>query len=197
MAFRVFISIIILACAYFAFETVRLSLLQRSLLNAESTHSLGNPDGDLVFVTFFDYSCAECRAGFPVIEAAVERDGNVKFIPRPLSFLDDQTPLILYAAAKQGKFAEMHAALLENYRVVNDQVIEDLADNIGADSAQLITDMQSKDVQKLADKNSKLFTKYRLRSTPAYAVGKDILFASNATLSTNDFVTLFQEARER
>jgi len=198
MAFRIFISLIIICCAYFAFETVRLLLLQRSMLNSSADYSLGNHDGDLAFVQFLDYSCSFCRASHPIISKAVAQDGNVHFIPRPVSTLESEginAALLPYAAARQGAFAAMHGALMENYRVIDEQVLQDLALEVGIDPARFKADVESKAVQALAQKNLDIFQKYRLGATPAYAVGKNILFIPNRDLNVEDFTTLFQQAR--
>lgn len=198
MGFRIFISIILLICVYFAYETVRLKVLQHSLLHAPAEHSLGNPDGDLVFVGFFEYNCAPCRASLPIIEEALKQDGQVKFIPRPVNIIENEgidPALLVYAAAKHGKFKQMHDALIKGYRPINGQVTLDLAEEVGIDPEALKADVKSKDVAKLARKNQKLFTRYRLAGTPAYAVGKNILFVSDRDLSANEFTDLFNEAR--
>lgn len=198
MGFRIFISIVLITCAYFAYETVRFKVLQHSLLNAPAEQSLGNPDGDLVFVKFFEYNCAQCRAGFPVIEQALRQDGNVTFIPRPIRLLESEgidPALLVYAAAKHGKFAQMHDALVKNYRVINGQVLKDLAEDVGINAEVLEADVKSKAVAKMARKNQKLFARYRLPGTPAYAIGKHILFVSDRDLSANEFIDLFNEAR--
>jgi len=198
MAYRIFISLIVIICAYLAFETVRYAFLQNSLLNEEPEYVLGNPEGDVTFVKFLDYSCKFCRDAHPVVNAAVKRDGNVKYLPRPVETLTSEgikASLLPYAAAKQGKFIEMHDALMENYRVIDDQVIQDLALQIGIDHEQLKRDIEDKNVIKKADKNMDLFNDYRLNATPAYAVGKGILLVPDRTFNENDFLTLFKEAR--
>lgn len=167
-------------------------------MNEDAEYVLGNPDGDVTFVKFLDYSCKFCREANPFITEAIRRDGNVKFLPRPVNVLDAEglkASLLPYAAAKQGKFAEMHEALIANYRVINDQVIQDLSLEIGIDHEQLKADLEDEDVIKKADKNMDLFKDYRLTGTPTYAIGKNILFTPDSNLNANDFITLFNEAR--
>lgn len=198
MFFRVFISLTVIICAYLAYETIRLKILQHSLLNTEEQYVLGNPEGDVTFVKFLDYSCKFCRDAHPLIEQALRQDGNVRFIPRPVSILDTDgvnAALLPYAAAKQGKFAEMHKVLMENYRIINDQVLQDLSLEIGIDHQQLKADLDDKDILKFTEKNLDLFNAYRLSATPSYAIGTDILFTPDRTISANEFLAMFNEAR--
>lgn len=198
MAFRILISLAVIICAYLAFETVRFKILHHKLLNTEAEYVLGNPEGDLTFVKFFEYSCTECRAGFPIIQKALEQDGNVKFIVRPLRMMNVEgvsPDLMPYAAAKQGKFKEMHEVLVKNYRVINDQVIQDLSLEIGIDHQQLKADLKDDDVLKARKTNEDIARGYNLKGTPVYAIGKDILFIPNKQLSASEFIDLFNEAR--
>jgi protein-disulfide isomerase len=198
MGFRIFISLIIIACSYFVFESARVVLLKNAMIKATPEHVLGNPDGDLAFAAFFEYSCSQCRARFPMLNEALGEDQNVKFIPRPLEFIqsDGINPaLVVYAAAKQGKFAEMHNALLNNYRVINAQVLQDLALETGIDPTQLKEDVKSDEVFELADQNRKLFERSRFRGAPALIIGKKFWFILSDDFSKDELVDLFRQAR--
>lgn len=198
MAFRIFISLIVLICAYLAFETVRYQFLQHSLLNTDAEYVLGNPDGDVTFVEFLDYSCKHCRDAHPLIEQALRQDGNIKFIPRPISILGTEginAALLPYAAARQGKFIEMHNALMDNYRIIDEQVLQDLSLEIGIDHQKLQDDLADEDVLEAVQDNLDLFNSYNFQYVPSYAVGKGIVFTPDHDLATNEFLNLFQEAR--
>ena len=198
MAYRIFICLIVLACAYFAFETVRYKLLQHSLFNTDAEYTLGNPDGDITLVKILDYSCSYCREDHPVVVDAVERDGNVTFIPRPVNVLGAEgmnAALLPYAAARQGKFGEMHDAVIKNYRTIDDDVVRNLALEVGIDPDQFAADLNSDEVREQFDKNMKLFKRYRMHATPTYAVGSDIMFTPDDNLTAGDFLKIFEEAR--
>lgn len=198
MAYRIFISLIVLACAYFVFETVRFKILERSLINADAEYVLGNPEGDVTLVKFLDYSCSYCRTAHPVVTQAVKQDGRVKFLPKPVSILGEDgmnAALLVYAAGEQDLFTEMHDAVIKNFHVIDDRLIQDLALIIGADATQLITDYKSDAVREKVEDNYRLFSRYHMKSTPTYAVGSDIIFSPDTDLNVQDFLNLFNEAR--
>lgn len=41
---------------------------------------LGNPEGDVTLVEYFDYQCPYCKALHPVVTDLVARDGNIRLI---------------------------------------------------------------------------------------------------------------------
>lgn len=199
MAFRIFIALTLIAAAYLGFETLRFAWIQHSLFSVSDDYARGSDDADLRVVDFVDYECPRCQEAYPIITQALERDGGIRYIPRPIGHEHEDgyyLSRLPYAAAKQGKFFDMHQALLTNYRVVDESVLRDLAANIDLDFDQLIEDYESKSVIKLATKNEKLFNGFGLISTPSYAVGKTILFSpGNRKMSVEDYLNIFNEAR--
>lgn len=41
---------------------------------------LGNPEGDVTIVEFFDYQCPYCKANHPPLTEVVEADGNIRLV---------------------------------------------------------------------------------------------------------------------
>lgn len=85
----------------------------------ESTHVLDDAGADApTVVEFFDYECPACGQFHPVVEDLRERyDGRITFAVRyfPLPSHPNAVPAALAAeaAAQQGQFERMHAALFE------------------------------------------------------------------------------------
>ncbi|WP_417692412.1 DsbA family protein [Roseibium sp.] len=57
---------------------------------------LGNPDGDITLVEFFDYNCPYCKRAKPIVQALLESDPNVRLVYR-------EWP-VLIAAMSTGSF---------------------------------------------------------------------------------------------
>ena len=81
---------------------------------------LGNPDGDVAVVEFFDYRCPYCKlmATRGLIET-LEQDGNVRIVMKEFPILGDDS---LYAA--KAALASSAMVILRLLRVQNDGSIK-------------------------------------------------------------------------
>lgn len=201
MIFRIFIGCLLLVSAYVALETAYMAWRKGGLLSAEDAYVLESEAADLTFVAFLDYNCSHCKDAHPLIQQALEDDGRIRFVPRPIDLLEGSEYKLSrfpYAAARQGEeyFAAMHDALLNEQRPVDDQVLQDITLVLGIDMQQLLQDYNSEAVIAEAAENMQMFERLRLRGIPSYAVGPDILFTTYArSPGLEDFASIFAEAR--
>ena len=68
------------------------------LENDPNAPVLGNPDGDVTVVEFFDYNCPYCRRVKPEIEALLAEDPNVKLVYREWPILGEGSVFAARAA---------------------------------------------------------------------------------------------------
>ena len=118
---------------------------------------LGNPDGDVTIVEFFDYRCEVSAAGTSQkVMKLVKEDGNIRFIPRQFPILDrpgdppvsNLAARAALAAHKQGKFEEFHVATMTSNGTLTEEGIYDIARKLGLNIAQLQADMNDRLVVK-------------------------------------------------
>ncbi len=158
--------------------------LYRSFLeNDPEAPVLGNPDGDVTIVEFFDYRCGVCRSHFPEMLKLVRDDGNIRYIPRQFPILDKEgekpvSRLAAYAALaahKQGKFKEYHAALLTSKNSLTEESLYEIAAKVGLNIEKLKTDMRDKLIEKSVRNTRSIGIDIGLSGTPAYIVGNDVM----------------------
>ena len=58
-------------------QIAKLKTNRRALERDPATPVIGNPDGDITIVEFFDYNCGYCKLMFPKVMEYVENDGNI------------------------------------------------------------------------------------------------------------------------
>ncbi len=199
MIFRIFITLVVIISGYIVFEMIRISGLQNRLLTASNEQILGNPQGDVTLIEFLDYNCVYCKEVYPTVSQAVAADGNIRFIPRPVALLEPgpiDKARLAYAAAEQSKFKEMHEALMLREGVLDEQGLQELAQQIGLDAAKLKEDYDSPQTQELTQNNIDLMNGFRLTATPSFAIGRKILFVPHDRLPTAaELMAMFEESR--
>uniref|UniRef100_UPI003260D57C DsbA family protein n=1 Tax=Planktomarina sp. TaxID=2024851 RepID=UPI003260D57C len=120
-------------------NTVRLEL--ESDPNAPN---LGNPEGDVTVVEFFDYNCPYCRSAGQTVQALLAADKNIRVIYREWPILGDDSVIAAraaLAAREQGKYEAFHWALMNGEGRVTEALILKVARDLGMDVAQLEADM--------------------------------------------------------
>lgn len=137
----------------------------------------GNPQGDVVLVEWFDYRCGYCKLIKPTIEKVVEGDGKVKVIHKHLPVLGTASVAAsraALAAQKQGKYAELHNALMNHQGRMDQDTVMALAKAAGIDTERLEKDMESPEITAELDANRKVAQELRIRGTPSFIVGTTI-----------------------
>ena len=79
------------------------------------------------------------------------------------------------AAKNQGKFWEFHEKLFENYKDLNQAVIENIAKDLGLDMARFNKDLRDADTQKLIARDLKEGFDAGVRGTPTVFVNGKVL----------------------
>lgn len=139
---------------------------------------LGNPNGSVTLVEFFDYSCGYCHRLYPALKNIIAKNNNVRLVLRELTFLgpvSDYAAKAALAAKEQGKYQELWSAMMENEGALSEDKIDELAANAGIDVAKMKTDMNSAKVQKTLDDTQELASSIEIRGVPTMVLGGQIL----------------------
>ncbi len=168
----------------------------RDLLeNDPNAPVLGNPEGDVTVIEFFDYNCPYCRNVKPHIEALLEADPNVRLVYREWPILGDGSVFAAQAALasrEQGKYEEFHWALMGmNGRAEETSVIQ-LAQQIGLDISQLRRDMNSPEIESHIAKSMELSRALGFNGTPSFVIGDTLV---PGVIEADQMIRLAEEAR--
>src|SRR3990167_1344245 len=135
----------------------------------------GNPQGKVTVVEFFDYQCPHCVEMTPVIEELIKNNSDVRIVFKefpirgPVSELAARAAL---AAKDQGKYFELHKAMMESKQPLTEDSIYTIAQSIGIDVAKLKTAMKSNSVDQQIKATYKLAQQLQLLGTPAFFIAK-------------------------
>jgi len=137
----------------------------------------GNPDGDVTIVEFFDFNCGYCHKAFEDVVKLLEEDKNVRIVFQEMPILSPASMMMArmaYAAHKQGKYFEMHSALMNHRGGQTEEILMGLAKDIGLDMEKFKADMDSQDALVSIQDTTKIANDLGIRGTPGFIIGDEI-----------------------
>lgn len=151
-----------------------------ALENDPRDATLGPDDAKVTIVEFFDYNCGYCKRATPWVEEAIKKYGtDIRVVFKELPILDDRTKTsriaarAALAADKQGKYKEMHFALMEQKRLSGD-VIRETAEGIGLDMKRYDADLADPTIDQHINDTLLLANRLpALTGTPFFVVGDE------------------------
>lgn len=161
-------------------ESYRESILSAkdALENDPRDAVIGPADAKVTIVEFFDYNCGFCKRATPWVEEAVAKYGDdIRVVFKELPILDDRTRTsrlasrAALAAHKQGKYEEMHFALM-NQKRLSGEIIRKTAEDIGLDMNRYKADLADPTIEQHISDTLELANRLpALTGTPFFVVG--------------------------
>lgn len=139
---------------------------------------LGNPEGDVTLVEFFDYRCPYCRKVTADLMDAVDKDGDIRLVFKEFPILGPDSVVAAraaLAAAQQDRYRDFHIALMTTPGQLDEANILALAGDLGLDVDRLRQDMASEGVERQIRANHRLGQALQINGTPAFIVGSEIV----------------------
>ena len=182
--------IIVLAAIIVGF--VAIVLLSRSagtddVTTTGSSNVYGNLNSKVTLTEYVDFQCEACYAFYPTVKEVKEKYKDtvkfeIKYFPISSSHSNAlAAAAVAQAAAKQGKFFEMHDMLFErqksweNMSTERTATFESYAKEIGLDIAQYNTDLASAETKAIINADLAEVKKLGGDGTPTFALnGKKI-----------------------
>ena len=170
---------------------------QRDLIeNDPNAPVLGNLEGDVTVVEFFDYNCPYCRRVKPEVRALIEDDPNIRLVYREWPILGEGSVFAAkaaLAARKQDKYEEFHWAMMGLEGRAEEASVLRVAEEIGLDIAQLRKDMEASEVEEHIATSMQLTQALGFNGTPSFVIGDALVpgFVEKAQLAD-----LVEEARK-
>ena len=171
----------------------------RELYNDPGSAVIGNPNGDVTIVEFFDYNCPFSRGVEPRVQALLKADPNVKLILKEFTIEGVPTSPVAARAAlasvAQGKYEAYHQLMM----TVTGHVLQgnepfDDAEKVGLDVARLKADMEAPAFYNQLIANFNLARALRIFQTPTFIIGGHIVTIPSAQI---DFAKLVADARAK
>jgi protein-disulfide isomerase len=139
---------------------------------------LGNPNGDVTLVEFFDYRCPYCKQVSPALQALAAEDKQLRIVMKELPILGKDSVTAAraaLAAERQGKYGAFHHALMGLKGKLSDEAIYRTAASVGLDVDRLEADMNRPEIEAQLRATLDLAQALEVRGTPAFVVGGELI----------------------
>lgn len=172
-------------------------LSRASVLRDPDIPDLGNPNGDLTIVEFFDYQCPYCKKVAPELAQVAKEDGKVRIVLKDWPIFGDvskSAARLVLAAKYQEKYPQAHDAVIGAKTKLTDSSIRDLLSKGGVDVARATADLTAhqKTIDDLLARNEAQADAFGFQATPAFIVGT---FRVPGVLTPAGFKAVIADAR--
>ncbi|KKC31138.1 hypothetical protein WH91_21195 [Devosia psychrophila] len=140
---------------------------------------LGNPDGDVTLVEFFDYNCGYCRNALPDLATLLAEDPNLRVVLKEFPILSNESIDAARVAVLVGEsevdYWTFHEALFTSRGQVDKSVALLAAADLGLSSVSLELDMNSEAVANKIQTSYEIAKALNITGTPTYIIGNEVI----------------------
>jgi protein-disulfide isomerase len=144
--------------------------------------NLGNLQGDVTMVEFFDYNCAFCKRAMSDMLDLLKTDTKLRVVLKEFPVLGEgsvqaaQVAVAVRMQDKTGKkYLDFHTKLLGGRGPADKARALAVAKEVGFDMTRLDKDLQSDEVKQTLEENLKLAEGLGLNGTPSYVFPAEVV----------------------
>ena len=154
----------------------------KTLFNSPRGVTLGNQNGDVNFVEFFDYNCGYCKHAMGDMLSLLKSDPKLRVVLKEFPVLGPgsvEAAQVAVAVRMQDpggkKYLDFHQKLLGGRGQADKARALAAAKDAGLDVARIEKDMSSPEVRATIEENFKLAESMGMNGTPSYVIGKQVV----------------------
>ncbi|MET0576449.1 MAG: DsbA family protein [Mesorhizobium sp.] len=153
------------------------------IFNSEFDGVVGNPNGKVTVVEFYDYNCGYCKRAIEDMHALIKADPDLRFVLKEFPILgpDSQKAHVVSMAFRKmmpEKYREFHDQLLGGQGRAGEASAIKIALALGADEKKLREEMQDPAIAEAFASTYELANKLAITGTPSYVVGNEVVFGA-------------------
>ena len=153
-----------------------------TIFNSPRGVVLGNKDGDVTFVEFFDYNCGYCKRAMADMLDLLKNDPKLKVVLKEFPVLSEgsvEAAKVAVAVRMQDpsgkKYLDFHQKLLGGRGPADKARAMAAAKDAGLDTAKIEKDIASPEVKATIEENFKLAEDMGMNGTPSYVIGSNVV----------------------
>jgi protein-disulfide isomerase len=156
-----------------------------AIFNSPRGVVLGNKDGDVAFVEFFDYNCGYCKRAMADMLDLLKTDPKLKVVLKEFPVLSQgsvEAAQVAVAVRMQDpggkKYLDFHQKLLGGRGPADKARALAAAKEAGLDVGRIEKDLASTEVRATIEENFKLAEAMGMNGTPSYVIGKQVVIGA-------------------
>lgn len=168
--------------------------LQPKLQNPPEQTVIGNPDGKVTVVEFFDYNCGYCKSMFETVQKSLRQNDDIRLVLIEFPILGPNSitaTKAALAAREQDLYGPFHQAMILHRGNLNESTIMTLARGVGLNIDELKADMKDPDLDKIIARNRDMAQQLEINGTPAFLIGSTLV---PGAVSLEQFNQLVEDA---
>jgi protein-disulfide isomerase len=157
----------------------------QALFSSPRQVNLGNPQGNVTFVEFFDYNCGYCKRAMEDMLTLMKADSKLKVVLKEFPVLGQgsmeaaQVAIAVNMQDKSGKkYLEFHQKLLGGRGQADRARALAVARDIGMNMSQIEKDMNSAEAKATLQESFRLAEALGLNGTPSYVIGDQVVIGA-------------------
>lgn len=152
------------------------------IYNAPDDIALGNPDGDVTIVEFFDYNCGFCKQAHADMQALIASDDGIRFVLKEFPILGPDSMAahrvsMAFREVAPEQYEEFQDALMTGDRA-NEAVALAIAAELGVSEATLRPLMSDPAIDDQIRQAYELADLIGISGTPSYVIGDEAVFGA-------------------
>lgn len=171
-----------------------------TLFNSPHQVVLGNPNGKVTMVEFFDYNCPHCKDAVSDMLDLLKTDHNLKFVLKEFPILAQgsvEAAHVAVAVRMQdptgAKYLAFHKQLFSSRGLVDQARALAAAKDIGCDMARIQKDMNSPEAKTTIDEDMKLADAIGVDGTPSYVIGDQLVVGQIGFKALQEKITALEK----
>src|ERR1700730_16348725 len=152
-----------------------------ALFSAANQAVIGDPEGKITLIEFFDYNCGYCKRALSDLARLMNDNPDLRVVLRDFPILSPgsvEAAKIANAFLRQfqgEKFWEFHQKLLGSRGPVGKAEALAVARDLGADMDKLAKDAVAPEITSGIEESEKLAKSLQVTGTPTFVIGEDVV----------------------
>ncbi|MCZ2204226.1 DsbA family protein [Bartonella sp. A05] len=160
-----------------------IKLWEKEIFQSPDDAVLGNPNGKIVVVEFFDYNCQYCKQSHSHMMNLIKKNSDLRVVIKDLPILGADSVdahTIAYAFRKQfpNKYFQFYKELLTSKGRANGAKAMKIAVALGANEKELRDAIPNLNIQESFKKSVQIASALNISGTPTYIIGDRVFMGA-------------------